>query len=80
MRTIADNLYKTTDFQEAIYLRQCGIIFVTTEWFTTKQATFVFKKPPDDILAAWQRGNDNGVRAILDAADFFRDELHRRER
>ena len=78
--TTLDNLYKTTDFQEAIYLRQSGIIFVTTEWLTPNQATFVFKKPPDAILSAWQRGDDNGVRAILDAADFFRDELHRRNR
>ena len=76
----SDNLYKTSDFQEAIYLRQAGIIFVATEWRTPNQALFVFKKPPDDILSAWQKGDDNGVRAILDAADFFRDELHRRNR
>jgi len=80
MMTTRDKLYRTTDFQEAIYLRQVGIIFVTTEWLTSKQAIFVFKKPPDDILSAWQRGDDNGVRAILDAADFFRDELYRRNR
>ena len=78
--TTSDNYHRTTDFQEAIYLRQAGIIFVTTEWQNPRQATFVFKKPPDEILSAWQRGNDNGVRAILDAADFFRDELHRRNR
>ena len=72
--------YQTTNFQEAIYLRKAGVIFIRTEWTTPQQAVFVFKKPPDDILSAWARGDDGGVRAILGAADFFRDELRRRER
>ena len=72
--------YPTTDFQEAIYLRKSGILFLRTEWPTPQQAIFVFKKPSDDILVNWQTGNDGGVRIVMDAADFFRDELRRRDR
>lgn len=72
--------YKTSDFQEAIYLRISGVLFLTTEWPTPQRAFFVFKKPPDEILTAWQTGNDGGVRVILDAADFFRTELRGRNR
>ena len=72
--------YRTSDFQEAIYLRKSGIIYITTEWPTERQAFFVFKQPTDEILAAWQRGDDGGVRAVMNAADFFRDELRRRDR
>lgn len=67
--------YKTSDFQEAIYLRKSGIIFLNTEWPTPQRAMFVFKRPSDEVLAAWQIGDDGGVRVILDAADFFRSEL-----
>ena len=72
--------YRTSDFQEAIYLRKSGILYIATEWPTERQASFVFKKPPDETLAAWQRGDDGGVRAVLNAADFFRDELRRRDK
>jgi len=72
--------YPTTNFKEAIYLRISGIIFVRIEWPTPQQAVFVFKIPPDAILSAWAKGEDKGVRATLDAADFLRDELHRRDR
>lgn len=72
--------YQTSNFQEAIYLRFSGVIFIETTWPTPQQAVFVFKKPSDEILAAWGKGEDSGVRAILSAADFFRDELRRRDR
>lgn len=70
-----NEFYRTSDFQEAIYLRKSGIIFIKTEWATPQRAVFVFRQPSDDILSAWQTGNDSGVRVILDAADFFRGEL-----
>jgi hypothetical protein len=75
-----NGIYKTSDFQEAIYLRVSGIIFISTEWPTPQQAFFVFKKPPDTVLSAWATGADKGVRVVLDAADFFRDELRRRNK
>ncbi len=75
-----DGTYSTTDFQEAIYLRKSGIIFLCLEWPTPQRALFVFKKPPDEVLAAWQRGDDGGTRAVLDAAEFFRDVLRGRNR
>ena len=73
----SDSYHRTSDFQEAIYLRKCGIIYIATEWPTERQAVFVFRQPPDEILSAWQTGNDGGVRAVMNAADFFRDELRR---
>jgi len=76
----SNGTYKTTNFQEAIYLRKAGIIFIETQWSSPQQALFVFKQPPDAILSAWQSGDDGGVRAILSGADFFRDELRRRDR
>lgn len=75
-----DDTYRTSDFQEAIYLRKSGVLFSRTEWLTPQQAVFVFKRPSDDVLINWQTGNDGGVRVVLDNADFFRDELRRRER
>jgi hypothetical protein len=72
--------FPTTNFKEAIYLRICGVIFLRIEWPTPQQAVFIFKMPSDTVLSAWAKGEDNGVRVVLDAADFFRDELHRRDR
>jgi hypothetical protein len=80
MEQPSNGFYRTTDFREAIYLRKSGIIYVSTSWPTPQQAVFCFKKPSDEVLSAWQRGDDDGVRATLDAADFFRDELRRRDR
>ena len=77
---VENEFYKTSDFQEAIFLRVSGVIFVTTEWPTPQQAFFVFKKPADTLLSEWATGKDKGVRIVLDAADFFRDEIRRRDR
>jgi hypothetical protein len=74
----SNGTYSTSDFREAVYLRKSGVIFLKIEW-PSKRALFVFKRPPDEILAAWARGEDGGVRAILDAADFCRSELHGRD-
>jgi hypothetical protein len=68
-------IYETQDFPEAIYLRKNAVPFLRVEWNDPKRATFVFKFPSDDILAAWVKGDDGGVRAILAAADFLRDAL-----
>lgn len=76
----ANGEYPTTDFKEAVYLRKSGVLFLRTEWLTPQQATFFFKMPSDDIKIAWQTGNDGGVQTILNAVDFFRDELNRSRR
>lgn len=73
-----NSTYPTVDFQEAIYLRMSGVLFIRTEWPTPQQAVFVFQKPNDELLINWQTGNDSGVRIVMDAADFFRTELRRR--
>ncbi len=73
---IDDNRYPTTEILEAAFLRAKGIIYIATEWPTPQQAIFVFRKPPDEILSAWQRGDDTVSTHALDRAmNFFRDEL-----
>ena len=67
--------FGTSDFQQAIFLYVSGVIFVGIDWTDPQRATFRFKTPPDDILAAWQRGEDLGVRTILDARDLMRRKL-----
>jgi hypothetical protein len=74
------DLYSTQDFKEAIYLYKSGVIFVSIEWDDPQRASFVFKQPPDEILSSWQRGDDAGVRPILDAAEFLRRKLNQRNR
>ena len=76
----SNGFYRTSDFRESVYLRKTGVLYVRTEWPTPQQAVFVFKRPTDSVISAWQRGDDDGVRATLDAADFFRDEIKRRDR
>lgn len=73
----SNGYYHTSNFREAIYLRSAGVIFVRTDYLPSGQCEFYFKQPDDKILSAWAQGNDNGVRVILDAADFFRDEIKR---
>lgn len=88
METNSNGYYKTNNFREAVYLRSVGVLYIKTEWtiqpdiknIPRDTALFVFKTPSDEVRSAWLRGEDNGVRAILDAADFFRDEIKRRDR
>ena len=72
--------FDTTEFLFAAFLRAKGILYIRTVWYTPKQATFVFKYPPDDLLIAWQRADDSvSARALYDSLNFFRDEM-RKER
>ncbi len=87
MNDINNGVFKTSDFRQAVYLYKSGVIYLRTDWQEVPgknglrdTAVFVFKKPSDEIISAWASGNDNGVRATLDAADFFRDEIKRRDR
>ncbi|MDZ4230258.1 MAG: hypothetical protein U1B77_00390 [Dehalococcoidales bacterium] len=71
--------YETTTFLEAAFLRARGVLYVETRWPTPQQAVFVFHPPPDGLLSAWQRGEDQvSTRALQSAFDFLRDELRRR--
>jgi len=67
--------YRTSDFQEAIFLRKSGIPYLRTEWVTTQRAVFIFRQPSEEVLSAWAKGDDGGVRIIADAMDFLRSEL-----
>jgi len=72
----SDQLFPTTDFLFAAYLRAKGILYIRTEWLTPRQATFFFKTPPDDIIIAWQKADDEvSARALNDSLNFLRDEL-----
>jgi len=71
--------YETTGFLEAAFLRARGVLYVGTHWPTPQQAIFVFRRPSDAILSAWQRGDDKiSARALQDSMDFLRDQLKRR--
>ena len=71
-----NSLFHTTDFLFAAFLRAKGILYVRTEWQTPRQASFVFKQPPEDIIIAWQKADDEvSARALNDSLNFFRDEL-----
>ena len=73
-----NDIFDTTEFLFAAFLRAKGIIYLRTEWLTPRQATFIFKKPPDELLIAWQTANDVvSARAFYDAQNFFRDEMRR---
>jgi len=72
----ADSLFRTTDFLFAAYLRAKGILYIRTEWLTPRQAIFIFKMPPENIIIAWQRADDEvSARALSDSLNFLRDEL-----
>uniref|UniRef100_A0A6M3JK97 DUF5659 domain-containing protein n=1 Tax=viral metagenome TaxID=1070528 RepID=A0A6M3JK97_9ZZZZ len=74
----SESIFHTTEFLFAAYLRAKGIIYLRTDWYSTRQATFVFKMPPENIVIAWQKADDEvSARALNDSLNFFRDELRR---
>ena len=76
----SNTILTTTEFLFAAFLRAKGILYIRTEWHTPQQATFVFKRPPDDLLIAWQKADDAvSARALYDALNFFRDEMRGRK-
>lgn len=75
-----NNHYRTSDFREAVFLRTRGVPYLTIEWPTPQRAFFVFEKPPEGTVESWASGSDGGVRATLEAADFFRDIIKGRDR
>ena len=71
--------FSTPNFPLACFLRAKGILYIRIEWPTPEQAIFVFAKPPDDLLISWQMAKDSvSARALVDAQNFFRDELRKR--
>jgi hypothetical protein len=73
--TTSNGFYRTSNFEEAIFLRNSGIIYVRTEWPTPQRAFFIFKQPPGEVLSAWASGDDRNVRITMLNAEFLRDEL-----
>ena len=70
--------FPTSEFLFAAFLRAKGTIYLRTEWHTPSQATFIFKQPPEELLVAWQKGEDDvSTRALYDSLNFFRDEMRR---
>lgn len=74
--TESDTLFRTTDFLFAAFLRAKGVLYIRTDWINPRQAIFVFKLPPEDIVIAWQKADDAvSARAFNDSLNFLRDEL-----
>ena len=70
--------FETTEFLFAAFLRASGVLYICTDWHRPGQATFVFNKPPDALLIAWQKAEDIvSARALYDSINFFRDEMRR---
>ena len=73
-----DATFKTTELLFAAFLRAKGTLYLHIEWHTERQATFVFKKPPEELLIAWQKADDSvSTRALYDSLNFFRDEMRK---
>ena len=73
-----NDTFGTTEFLFAAFLRARGILYLRTDWLTPRQATFIFQKPPNELLIAWQKADDSvSARALYDAQNFFRDEMRR---
>lgn len=80
--TTADNAYKTSDFNLAVYLLHKGAKLKTTEaQGENKKCTFVFDVPDNvdfsEILKEWHSEETEGVKHILHLARFLRSEIKR---
>lgn len=69
----------TSDLTYAAFLHASGILYIGIERPDRNEpATFVFKRPDDDILSAWQRGDDKvSARAMHEAIRFLNGELRK---
>ncbi len=58
----------TSDLTYASFLMASGIIFIGLNPRQGKPSEFIFQRPPDDIISAWQRGEDKvSARAFHEA-------------
>lgn len=68
----------TTDLTYAAFLHASGILFIGIERPNgiRGQAVFLFQRPPDNLIAAWQRGEDRvSARVMHEAIRFLNQEL-----
>ena len=70
-----DATFTTSDLQQAIFLYISGVIYLRLDNSNPQRTGFVFHQPADNVMAAWQRGEDKGVRVILDAREFLKRQL-----
>jgi hypothetical protein len=71
--------FTTSDMTFAAFLHASGILFIGINRPDPRApADFMFQRPPDDMLSAWQRGDDKvSARAMHEAIRFLNQELRR---
>lgn len=67
----------TSDLTYAAFLHASGILFVGIDRPDPRQpANFIFQRPSDEVIAAWQRGDDKvSARAMHEAIRFLNQQL-----
>ena len=68
----------TTDLTYAAFLHASGIIYIGIERPNgiRGQAVFLFQRPSDELISAWQRGEDKvSARSMQEAIRFLNQEL-----
>jgi hypothetical protein len=68
----------TSDLTYASFLHASGILFIGIERPNgiRGQAVFLFQRPPDELISAWQRGEDKvSARVMHEAIRFLNQEL-----
>ena len=71
--------FSTSDLTQAAFLYASGIIFIGIDRPDSRRpADFLFERPPDELIAAWQRGDDEvSARSMHEAIRFLNGELRR---
>ncbi len=77
--SVADRVFPTNDLTFAAFLHASGILFIGIDRPDPKgPADFLFRPPPDDLIAAWQRGDDKvSARVMHEAIRILNQELRR---
>ncbi len=66
----------TPDLTYASFLMASGIIFIGINPKQGQASEFIFQRPPDDLISAWQRGDDKvSARAFHEALRNLQSEL-----
>ena len=82
MSDASNGYYNTKDLTLAAFLYASGVIFIQVDWPNSKfPALYIFKTPSDEILSAWQRGDDNAhVRSTHEAIRILTEARYKAER
>ena len=67
--------FETTDLKLAAFLYAKGAYFDGLKWLPTRQAVFLFKQPPAELLAAWMLDDGKFIKRYEDARNILRDRV-----